>query len=446
MKNSFLLSVFIFFGAFGYCQSAEYETIAENQEVIWDMEWVGQDSILYTELKGKLKLLDISNKTVVDVHSFQDIAAENQSGLMGLGLAHDFKNSKLIYVAYCFYGDNFSILSRISSFSYNSSGPSIMNESILVDSLPSKNANLGGRLLVDSANIYYCLGDIQNENLAQLLDNPNGKILRYNLDGTIPSDNPDPASPIFTYGHRNPQGICKTANGNILISEHGPFSNDEINVLEKGRNFGWPLVGGYKEAANEAIYNQYNIKEPILAFTPTIAPAGVDYYGGNLYPSLTNSLLVSTLKDKAIHIFSLNQNQDSVIDSKRLDVAPLGRIRDILVSPDGRVFASTSNRDLYGEPNTNDDLIVEVFESLFTSVSTKLERNFKVALFSNSLIFNSDIHGKINFSIYDLTGKLVFNDFAMPEETISLKNLNAGLFILKATQNNSSLVQKIIHQ
>lgn len=445
MKNSFLLSVFMFFGAFGYCQSAEYETITENQEIIWDMEWAGKDSILYTELKGKLKLLDITNKTVVDVHSFQGLAAENQSGLMGMGLDSDFKSSKLIYVAYCFYGDNFSILSRISSFTFNPSGPSINNESILVDSLPSKNANLGGRLLVDSANIFYCLGDIQNENLAQLLDNPNGKILRYNLDGTIPSDNPDPSSPIYTYGHRNPQGICKTANGNIVISEHGPFSNDEINVLEKGRNFGWPLVGGYKEAANEAIYNQYNIKEPILAFTPTIAPAGIDFYDGNLYPSLTNSLLVSTLKDKAIHIFTLNQNQDSVMESKRLDVGPLGRIRDILVSPDGRVFASTSNKDVFGEPNINDDLIVEVFESLFTSVPAQLESNFKVELFSNSLTFNSDFHEKINFSVYDLTGKLVFNGFAIPGETLSLKNLNAGLFILKATQNNRGLVQKIIH-
>ena len=144
MKNSFLLSVFMFFGAFGYCQSAEYETITENQEIIWDMEWAGKDSILYTELKGKLKLLDVTNKTVVDVHSFQDLAAENQSGLMGMGLDSDFKSSKLIYVAYCFYGDNFSILSRISSFTFNPSGPSINNESILVDSLPSKNANLGG--------------------------------------------------------------------------------------------------------------------------------------------------------------------------------------------------------------------------------------------------------------------------------------------------------------
>jgi len=444
MKGVFFIFCFLMLFSKSFAQSSEFEKLLDNQEIIWDMQWVGQDSIMFTELKGKLKLLDVSSKTVTDIYDFQNLAAENQAGLMGLQLAHDFATSRKVYVAYTFYDLNFVIFSRISSFEYNIINATLANEKILVDSLPSRNANLGGRLLLDSNYIYYTSGDIQNENLAQLLDNPNGKILRYNLDGSTPIDNPITSSPIYSFGHRNPQGICKTANGKIVISEHGPFSNDEINVLEIGRNFGWPLVGGFKEPANEALYNQFNIVEPIAAFTPTIAPAGIDFYSNTLYPSLSNSLLVATLKDNAIYVLKMNLNQDSVLSTTRLGLEPLGRIRDVLISPDGRVFAATSNKDFYGEPKDGDDIIFEIFEGFWTSTKNLYPNNIKINSTNNGFSVSSNSQELINYKLYSIAGKLVSQDNLNNNQKVVFQNLVSGIYILEVAQGQFKTSKKFV--
>lgn len=443
MKNivAFLIASFLTSASFG--QSAEFETLVEDQSIIWEMEWVGEDSILFTELGGEVRLANLVNGEVTSVYTFTDLARENQAGLMGMQLAHDFSQSHQVYLAYTFYGENFSIYSRISRFTYDSSVPELTNETIVIDSLPARNANLGGRLLVDSNFLYYTSGDLQSENLAQDQSSLAGKILRYNLDGSIPADNPNASSPIFTYGHRNPQGICKTANGNLIISEHGPFNNDEINVLEKGRNFGWPLVGGFKEPANADIYDQYNIKQPIAAYTPTIAPAGVSYYDNGPFTTLSNSIITASLKDKAIHVVHLNAAQDTVTSLERWSVEPIGRIRDVLISPSGRVFAATSNRDIFGDPKEGDDKIVEFLAPFWLGAQHVSPRSFTVNHRQNGLQVVG-VKGRVAVTVYDLSGKQVQQKSVNAEEWVWLNTfLSEGIYVVRISNERAHQTFKI---
>ncbi len=420
----FFLLVFPFFA---FAQSTEYQTITDNHEVIWDIEWFGEDTLIFTELKGKVKMVDLNTQEVFELLTLQNVAAENQAGLMGMQLAPDFSSSNKVYLAYTIYDEDFNIYKRVSTFSYNPQTAKLESEEILVDSILSKNANLGGRLLIDNGFIYLTSGDNQNENLAQDLQSTAGKILFYQLDGT-PGNGTDA---IYSFGHRNPQGICKTPNGNLIISEHGSFNDDEINLLEQSRNFGWPLVSGMKEQGNEALYNQHNIKEPLTAFTPTIAPSGIAFYENGNFPDMDNSLLVATLKDQAVHVLTLNATQDSIVSQKRIDLSGIGRIRDILVSPSGRIFAVTSNKDVYGEPKPNDDRIVELLEGVFSSTKELEYQRTALRVFGNRVYnISSNIQ---NISVFDLGGNLVKQFQLNQGGNFSFDGFSMGIYLLKTS-------------
>ena len=142
-------------------------------------------------------------------------------------------------------------------------------------------------------------GDAQQQPQAQNPASLNGKILRLNLDGTIPANNPTPGSPVYTLGHRNPQGLVQLPNGRIYSSEHGPNNDDEINQIEAGRNYGWPNVEGYCDLPAEATFcAANNVREPLTVWTPTIAPAGLTYYDHPAIPGWRGSLLLAVLKDQ----------------------------------------------------------------------------------------------------------------------------------------------------
>ena len=171
----------------------------------------------------------------------------------------------------------------------------------------------------------------------------NGKILRLNLDGTIPADNPVSGNPYWSFGHRNPQGLVY-ANNILYSSEHGPSNDDEINIIEKGRNYGWPDVQGFCNTSGEQSFcAANNVKEPIEAWTPTIATSGLDYYNKDLIPQWKNSLLLATLKDATLYQLKLDNTFTSVSSGNEYFRSKYGRLRDICISPEGKVYICTSN-------------------------------------------------------------------------------------------------------
>jgi hypothetical protein len=204
----------------------------------------------------------------------------------------------------------------------------------------------GSRLTISDDNkLLFALGDVADSQNAQTELALPGKILRMNLDGSVPDDNPIPGSYFYSMGHRNPQGLV-VANGKIYSSEHGPDNDDEINLIKPGNNYGWPFVEGYCDKENEmAFCDSVTVSEPIYAWTPTIAPAGLDYYNYSTIPEWENNLMLTTLKGRALWLFELDDTGEKIVNERIYMQKQFGRLRDLCVSSTGDIYMVTSNSD-----------------------------------------------------------------------------------------------------
>jgi aldose sugar dehydrogenase len=181
----------------------------------------------------------------------------------------------------------------------------------------------------------------------------NGKILRINLDGTIPADNPF-GNAVWAIGQRNPQGLVFGNGGKLYSSMHGESTNDEVNIILKGRNYGWPFVEGFCDTpAEESFCAANNVVEPIFAWTPTIAPSGMEYYDKTAISQWKNSLLLAVLKNKMLIQLKLSDDGSVVEGVHEYFVNQFGRLRDVAISPDGKVYLCTDN-------GNHQDMIIEV--------------------------------------------------------------------------------------
>ena len=229
----------------------------------------------------------------------------------------------------------------------------------LVENIPASSIHNGSRLWITNDAtpfIYMTTGEASVQPNAQNLASLSGKVLRFNLDGTIPADNPYPNSPVWSFGHRNQQGLV-VVNGKMYASEHGPNIEDEINIIEKNRNYGWPTVNGPCNESSEITFcSANNVKQPIWSSgNRTIAVCGMDYYNNNLIPAWQNSLLMCNLKDASLYVLTLSGDGLTVVRQQTFFKNRFGRLRDICISPAGRVYLCTSN-------GGNDDVLVEILK------------------------------------------------------------------------------------
>ncbi len=220
-----------------------------------------------------------------------------------------------------------------------------------MDNIDASGIHNGCRLVIKDDKLYITTGDAANQPSAQNTSSLNGKVLRINLDGSIPSDNPIANNRVWSWGHRNAQGLVFAGN-KLFSSEHGPANDDEINTIEKGRNYGWPTVEGKcNETSEQSFCTANNIKEPIYTWTPTAAVCGMDFYNSDHLPQWKNSLLVTTLKNSRLYQLKLNAAQTEVTEAIEFFNNKYGRLRDICIAPDGKVYFSTSN-------GSNDKIVV----------------------------------------------------------------------------------------
>lgn len=339
-------------------QTIATRTVATGLDTPWEILW-GPDGWLWvTERVGRISRINPETGQRVPLLQIPDVYEQGESGLLGMALHPNFADSPHVFVAYT-YREGAQILERIVCFTYD--GTTLTDMRILLDRIPAATIHNGCRLLIlPDRTLLVTTGDANNTATAQNLQSPNGKVLRLRLDGTIPADNPFPNSPIWSFGHRNAQGLT-SYDGIVYSSEHGPNSDDEINIIEPGRNYGWPTVMGYCDSPTErAFCEQNNVAEPIAAWTPTVAPCGLAYYAHDRIPQWQHSLLLVTLKAARLIVLSLDSSRRRILSERHYLVNELGRLRAICVSPDGRVFIGTSNRDGRGSPRSGDDRIVEV--------------------------------------------------------------------------------------
>jgi glucose/arabinose dehydrogenase len=323
----------------------------------WEILWGPDNFIWFTEREGFVKRMNPATGAVIPVAEIEEVASTTDfNGLLGMALHPQFATNPYVYVVYNYFDAEGDYMEKVVRFTYN--GTTLISPMTIVDGIVGKIGgdfiHNGSRLMIGpDMKLYVTTGDANLRfTLPQDPNSLNGKTLRVNLDGTIPSDNPY-GNTVWTIGHRNHQGLVY-GNGRWYSSEHGETTNDEINILTRGGNFGWPFVEGFCDLAAEQLFcAANNVVQPIYAWTPTIAPSGMDYYNNNLIAQWKNSLLVAFLKGRRMIQMKLTDDGSAVEAVHEFFNNEFGRLRDIAISPDGKVYISTDNGD-------HTDMIIEV--------------------------------------------------------------------------------------
>lgn len=317
--------------------------VATNLQKPWSMSF-GDNKIFFTEKIGKIRVIDngtLVNESVADLQ----VADVTDAGLLGITLDPDFENNHFIYVYYTYQEGNnlWNKVLRITEFN-----DKMTDSKVILDKIPGAEFDDGGVIKFGpDKKLYIGTGDATDQNSAQDLKSLAGKILRLNDDGSIPQDNPFPNSPVYSYGHRNPQGLAWDDKGNLYETEEGPTRNDEINLIKPGQNYGWPS----QECSGSQQY-----QAALVCYNPSIGPAGITYYStGKL--DIKNSLVLSTLLGHSL--YQLPVQNDTILEQKII-LDGVGRIRDVSEGPDGYLYILTSNTDGMGFPDQNDDKLLRI--------------------------------------------------------------------------------------
>lgn len=324
----------------------------------WEVTWGGDDHLWYTEKKGNIMRMNPSTGKVKRVlHIPEVFSGGNTPGLLGLVHHPDFINDPFVYMHYTYIDSTITgqydgrgnpnyVISKVIRYKYFSEEDTLLHPEPILPDIQGARAHNGSRLTIsEDDKLLFCIGDAtKSENSQTELTLP-GKVLRINLDGSVPDDNPIAGSYFYSMGHRNPQGIV-AANGKIYSSEHGPNNDDEINLISPSANYGWPHVEGYCDTEAEmAFCDSVTVTEPIYTWTPTIAPAGLDYYSHSEIPEWNSKLMLATLKGQAIWVLQLDDSGEKISNERIYLQKQFGRLRDLCISSSGDVYVISSNTD-----------------------------------------------------------------------------------------------------
>jgi glucose/arabinose dehydrogenase len=337
------------------------ETVVTGLEVPWSIAFTSPTRMLVTERPGRVRAVENGVLRSEPLAIVSDVESRGETGLMGLTLAPDYEKSRLLYVSYAYTAPG-GIRVRVVRF--HDDGTALSQRKIIIEGLPAAQFHAGCRLRFGpDGKLYVTTGDATTREIAQKLDSLGGKTLRLDTDGTIPADNPFPGSPVFSYGHRNSQGLdWQPGTGLQFQTEHGPSGfdgpggGDEVNIVEKGKNYGWPVV--HHRMAREGMVS------PLLEFTPAIAPSGASFVTGSKLPALKGDFLFACLIGERLMRVRLDPaNSRRVLDTEPLFVREYGRLREVQNGPDGAIYFTTSNRDGRGSVHRGDDRILRLTQT-----------------------------------------------------------------------------------
>ncbi len=335
------------------------ETVATGLEVPWGFAFLPNGDLLVTERPGRVRLIESGKLKAEPVFTVPDVEPSGESGLMDISLHPKFAENKFVYLAYAYRADG----KAVKVVRYKFDGKTLLEPKAIIENLPAAQFHAGTRARFGpDGKFYVTVGDATDWNSAQKPDSLAGKTLRLNEDGTVPADNPfvndkNYRPEIWTIGHRNAQGLAWSADGLMFQTEHGPSffemrgsGADEVNFVERGKNYGWAEIYGKTE--------KEGMIAPLLEYTPACAPASAMFSNGNQFPSFKGNFFFGCLKSTRIIRVALNGAK--VVGQEDLLTGTFGRIREMAEAPDGSIYFSTSNRDGRGSPTAEDDRIMRI--------------------------------------------------------------------------------------
>lgn len=341
--------------------SLKVEVLANSLVVPWDLEVDSQGFLWVAEQEGKVSRINLETGERKVMLLISDVWQQRTSGLLGMTVHPEFDQIPFVFFNYTAKKDSL-ITSRL--FRYKFENDSLSQPELLLE-IEGGTSHNGSRLAFGpDGKLFWATGDTHDFTYAQDSEKLNGKILRMNPDGSIPSDNPDPNSLVWAKGFRNMQGLAFSDQGLLYTSEHGDAIEDEVNLILVGGNYGWPKIEGKHDLDGEKAFAKAKQSiEPIRSWTPVIAPAGITFYGEKAIPEWTNALLLTTLKGKSLRILRLSVDGKSIVEEEVLFENHYGRLRDVTVGPKGEIYLSTSNKDWNPQPGfplEGDDKILKI--------------------------------------------------------------------------------------
>jgi glucose/arabinose dehydrogenase len=337
------------------------ERVVTGLTVPWDIAFTSDTRMLVTERTGSIRIVENGRLLPEPLKTFPEISTGSEEGLMGMTIDPRYASNKFVYVAYAYpkKSDDGPLTVRVIRF--RDEGTTTSGDTTIIDGIPAAQNHAGTRIAFGpDGKLYITTGDATDRTIAQDPASLGGKILRINPDGTIPADNPRSGSAVYSTGHRNPQGLDWHPRHGVLVStEHGPSlfdgpaGGDEVNLIQKGGNYGWP------EVSHEE--NEPGFVAPLIVFTPAVAPASGMFYDGGMFPEYRGDYFFGMLRGQGIMRVVLGDGDPSkVVAYEPLPGIEYGRIREVEQGPDGAIYFSTSNRDGRGSARDGDDAIYRI--------------------------------------------------------------------------------------
>jgi glucose/arabinose dehydrogenase len=324
------------------------QTLVTGLSIPWSLAFAPDGRLFITERPGRVRIYQNGQLAAEPALTLPDVFTDGESGALGLALDPAFAATRHVFLTYTARGPRGPVLRLVR---YREVDNRLGEGVVLLDDVPAASIHNGSRVKFGpDGRLYVSLGDVAVPSVAQDVASLNGKLLRLNADGTSAPGNRF-SSPVYSFGHRNPQGLdWHPASGDLWATEHGQTGNDEVNVIDSGANYGWPIIEGAD--------TRPDMVAPVVFYNPAVAPSGAAFYRGTAVPAFRNQLFVATLRGMALVRLTIEGRR--VTAQERLLESRYGRLRDVVSGPDGYLYFCTSNRDGRTTPVAEDDRLLRL--------------------------------------------------------------------------------------